>query len=256
MCQLPDAGDVADRPQALAHAQVCVDRDAVSVGFHADGLEADITDARPPAGGDQQAVAAELAAVAEFEHVVVAVAARGARAHTENEVDTVPLQDLAERLAERGRLMREQVLGRFDQRHLAAEPANGLRHFDADRPAAEHEQLPRHGLHAGHLAVRPDAVELAQAGNGREHRVGSGGEDDVLGRVTDAVDLDHADSRQPAAAPQQLDTVVCEEAHLAGVGVVRDHEVAPRERRLDVHLRARRRVTGGVHRFARTQQRL
>ena len=45
-------------------------------------------------------------------------------------------------------------------------------------------------------------------------------------------------------------------ALLAGVGVVRDHEVAPGERRLDVDLRGRRRVARGVHRLAGAQQRL
>ena len=30
----------------------------------------------------------------------------------------------------------EQVLGHVDERHLAAEPAHGLRHLDPDRPAA------------------------------------------------------------------------------------------------------------------------
>ena len=49
---------------------------------------------------------------------------------------------------------------------LAAEATNGLRHLDADRPAAEHQQPARDGLHAGHLAVRPDPLELAQAGIG------------------------------------------------------------------------------------------
>ena len=43
---------------------------------------------------------------------------------------------------------------------------------------------------------------------------------------------------------------------LARVGVVRDHEVAPGERRLDVDLRVRRRLVRRVHGLARTQQRL
>src|SRR6478609_7148788 len=47
-----------------------------------------------------------------------------------------------------------------DDGHVAAEAANRLRHLDADRPAAEHEQPARNGLHARHLTVRPDAVEL------------------------------------------------------------------------------------------------
>ena len=45
-------------------------------------------------------------------------------------------------------------------------------------------------------------------------------------------------------------------ALLTGVGVVRDHEVAPRERGLDVDLRSSGRVVRGPDRLARTQQRL
>ena len=172
---------------------------AVAVGFDADGLEADPVDARAPAGGDEQAVAAQLAAVVELEDVVVAVAPRGGRVHAERELDAVAAQDLGERLAERRRLAREQVLGALDERDLAAEAANGLRHLDADRAAAEHEQPARDRLHAGHLAVRPDAFELAQAGDGRDERIGAVREDDVLGRVADAVDLDDARAGEPAA---------------------------------------------------------
>ena len=83
--------------------------------------------------------------------------------HAEGELDAVAAQDLAERLAERRGSRGEQVLGALDERHLAAEAAHGLRHLDADRAAAEHEQAARDGLHAGRLAVGPDAVELAQA---------------------------------------------------------------------------------------------
>ena len=133
-------------------------------------------------------------------------------------------------------LAREHVRGALDEHHLAAEAANGLRHLDADRPAAEHEQPARDGLHAGHLAVGPDAVELAQARHRRDDRVGAGRHDDVLGGVADAVDLDHARPGQPAAAAQQVDAVLGEPALLAGVGVVRDHVVAPGERRRDVDL--------------------
>ena len=70
-------------------------------------------------------------------------------------------EDLAECLAERRRLTRQQVRGTFGDGHLAAEASHGLRHLHADRPPAEHEQMARDGLHPGHLAVRPHPVELA-----------------------------------------------------------------------------------------------
>ena len=175
------------------------------VGLDADGLQADPVDARAPAGGDEQAVAAQLAAVVELEDVVLAVAPRGGRVHAEGELDAVAAQDLAERLAERRGLAGEHVLGALDERHLAAEAAHGLRHLDADRPAAEHEQAARDGLHAGRLAVGPDALELAQARDRRHDRIGAGRHDDVLGGVAHAVDLDHARPGEPAAAAQQVD---------------------------------------------------
>ena len=134
------------------------------------------------------------------------------------------------------------MLAALDERDLAAEPAHGLRHLDADRPAAEHEQAARDRLHAGHLAVRPDPVELAKSRDRRDDRVGAVREDDVLGRVAHAVDLDDAGAGEPAAAAQQVDAVVREPPLLARVGVVGDHEVAPGERCLDVDLAGR----GGV----------
>ena len=148
------------------------------------------------------------------------------------------------------------MLGALDEGDLAAEAADRLRHLDADRAAAEHEQAARNGLHAGHLAVGPDAVELAQAGDRRHDRIGAVRQDDVVGGVALAVDLDHPGPGQPAAAAQQVDAVVRQPALLAGVGVVGDHEVTPGERGLDVDLGARRRLARAVHRLAGAQQRL
>ena len=74
--QLPDAVDIADRPQALARAQARVDWDPAAVGFDADGLQAEPIDARTPAGGDEQPIAAQLPAVVEFQEVVLTLATR------------------------------------------------------------------------------------------------------------------------------------------------------------------------------------
>ena len=228
-CQMPVTSPIA---HSRSPARRCASTGTPwGSGLDADRLQADPLDARAPAGGDEQPVAAQLAAVVELEHVVVAVAPRGGRLHAECELDPVAAQHLAERLAERRGLAREHVRGALDERDLAAEAAHGLRQLDADRAAAEHEQPPRDGLHAGRLAVRPDAVELAQARDRRHERLGAVREHDVLGGVADAVDLDRADAGEPAAAAQQVDAVVGEPALLAGVGVVRDHEVAPGERR-------------------------
>ena len=148
------------------------------------------------------------------------------------------------------------MLGALDQGDLAAEATHGLRHLDADRPSAQHEQAARNGLHTGHLAVGPDALELAQAGDRRDDRVGAVREHDVVGGVALAVDLDDPGPGEPAAAAQQVDAVVGQPALLAGVGVVGDHEVTPGERRLDVDVGARRGLARGMHRLAGAQQRL
>ena len=107
---------------------------------------------------------------------------------------------------------------------------------------------------AGRLAVGPDALELAQARDRRNDRIGAVGQDDVIGGVAHAVDLDHAWAGQSAAAAQQVDAVVGQPALLSGVGVVRDHEVTPRERRLDVDLGARRCLARALHSLAGAQQ--
>ena len=142
------------------------------------------------------------------------------------------------------------MLRTVDEGDLAAEARHGLRHLDADRSAAEHEQASGDGLHAGGIAAAPHTLELAQAGDGRHERIGAGRHDDVLGGMTHAVDLDCARPGEPSVAAQQLDARLGEPALLTGVGVVGDHEVPPGQRRLDIDVRARRRVARGVHRFA------
>ena len=110
------------------------------------------------------------------------------------------------------------------------QPAHDLRHLDTDRPTAEYEQAARDGRHRGRLAIGPDALELAEARDRRHDRLRAGRDHDVLGGVAHAVDLDHARPGEPAVATQQGDARARQPALLAGVGVVRDHEVTPGER--------------------------
>ena len=254
--QRPDAGDVADRPEAFTGAQASVDGNPVGVGFDADGLEADCVDPWSPARGYEQVAAAQLVAVLEREHELVAVSARGGRVEAESELDAIAAQDLAHRLPERGGLAGKNVLATLDQRDLASEATHGLGHLDPDRTAAKHQHPPGDRLHPGRLAVGPGPLELAQAGHRRHDRIGAGRNDDVVRRVAHAVDLDGARAGEPAAAAQQVDTGVGQPSLLAGVGVVGDHEIAPGERRLDVHLGAGGGLPGGIGRLPRAQQRL
>ncbi len=144
----------------------------------------------------------------------------------------------------------------LDERHLAAEACHDLRELDADRTTAEDEHAVGHGLHPGRLAVRPDPFELAEARDRGDDRIGARGQDHVVGGVPHTVHLDDADAGQPSAAAKERDVVVRQPAFLAGIRVVRDHEVTPREDRVDVDLRPCRRVPCGVDRLAGTKQRL
>src|SRR3954463_13785544 len=117
-----------------------VDRYPAGVGLDADGVEADALDARATPGGDEDAIAAQLAAVVEREDVVVAIAARLGRVDAQVELDPVAAQRPREGLAERGRLGGQPPLRALEQRHLAAEAAHDLGELHAYRAAAEHEQ--------------------------------------------------------------------------------------------------------------------
>ena len=74
--------------------------------------------------------------------------------------------------------------------------------------------------------------------------------------VAHTVDLDDSRAGEPPAAAQQVDAPIGQQALLAGVGVVGDHEVTPGKRRLDIHLGARGGLARPMDRLARPQQRL
>ena len=170
--QMPD--DVADRPELLARragARRPGRRGRPARRRRSRGRS---RDPRAPAGGDEQPVAAQLAPVVELEDVARRRrAGQRSRSRTSTSSMPSPAQHLAERLAERRRLAAEHVLGHVDDRRLAAEPADRLRHLDPDRAAAQDQQAARDRLHAGRLAVGPDALELAQARDGRHDRIGA-----------------------------------------------------------------------------------
>jgi hypothetical protein len=61
----------------------------VGVWVDADGFEAELADARAPARGDEQPVAAKLAPVVDLDHVVVAVPSGGGRVRGQDELDAL-----------------------------------------------------------------------------------------------------------------------------------------------------------------------
>jgi hypothetical protein len=197
-----------------------VDADPVRLDLDADRLQADPLDARAPAGGDQQLVAPQLRTVVELQHILVALPPGGGRALAEHQLDPVPAQGLAERLAQRRGLAGHHPVGALDHHRFAAETPHDLRELDACGPAAQHEQAARDRLHARRLPRPPDTLELTQARDRRHDRIRAGGHHDVLRGVADAVDLDHAGTGQPAGAAEQVDAPAGQPALLAGVGPV------------------------------------
>jgi len=89
----------------------------------------------------------------------------------ENQLDSVPAQGLAERLAQRRGLAGKHVVSAFDERRFAAETPHDLRKLDASGPAAQHEQAAGDSLHARRLAGAPDALELTQSRERRHDRI-------------------------------------------------------------------------------------
>ena len=136
---------------------------------------------------------------------------------TERELDAVASQDLAERFAQRPRFAGEHVCAALDEKHLAAKSAHGLRHLYADRPASEHEQTTRDSLHAGHFAVGPDSFEAAQARYGWDDRFRPCRDHYVLGRIANAVDIDHARSGQSPTTAKEINAMIGEPALLSDV---------------------------------------
>ena len=161
MGERPDAVDVPDGPEALARAQMLVNRDAaVGVGRYADGLQPDPGNAWAPAGCDEQPVAPQLWTIIESQDKLVTFPPGGGGALPEYQLDPVPAQGLAERLAQRRGLAGKHPVGALNDHRLAAQAPHDLRELNAGRPAAQYEQASRNRLHAGRLAGTPDALKV------------------------------------------------------------------------------------------------
>jgi hypothetical protein len=109
-----------DGPQALPGPQMLVHRDPVRVGFHADRLKADPLHARAATGGHRQPVAPHLQPAVELQHILVTLPPRRGGVHPQDDLDAVPAQGLAQRLAQRRRLAGQQAVGALDEHRLAA----------------------------------------------------------------------------------------------------------------------------------------
>ena len=110
-----------------------------AVGADANRLQAQAVGARAAAGGHQQAVAAQLAAVREREHILVSVVPCGGGVLAEVKLDALGGEHLAERLTQRPRLAREHMVHALDDRHVGAHPPRRLGRLDPDRAGPEDE---------------------------------------------------------------------------------------------------------------------
>ena len=200
--QRPQSSDVSDRPQTFRRSQLRVDWHSVGIRCYSNGLEAHASDSGAPTGRNEKPVAAQFAAVIQHHDVVLAVPPGGGDRRGQFELDALAEQSLAKRLTQWCRLPGEDMFASLDDGRVAAETVDRLGHLHPDRASAEDEQATWNHLHAGRFAIGPHALELGQARNRRKDRVGSVGEDDVLGGVAGAVDVDDARARQTPAAAQ------------------------------------------------------
>ena len=201
----------------LRRAQVGVNRDAAGVRLHRNGLQPEPVDPRSPAGCDEKPVAVELAAVVQLHDVVLAVSSRRGSLCGEHEFDALAAQHLAQCLSQRRRLPGQHVPAALDDGRVAAETVDSLGHLHPDGASAQDQQPPRHRLHAGRFAVGPDALELAQARNRGDDRLGAVRQHHMVGGMPDAVDLDDAGAGQPSGPAQQVDALVGQPALLSGI---------------------------------------
>ena len=161
--QRPDAGDVADRPQPLARPQVLVDLDAVRVDLDADRLQADSLDPRAPPRAHQQLVAAQLACRRR-------TPARSPRRRAARRLACWP--SLSSIPSWRSASLSASPSGAGSRGSTRSAPSTitasppsrrtTWASLDARRPAAQHQQAPRDGLHAGRLPGAPHARPARQ----------------------------------------------------------------------------------------------
>jgi hypothetical protein len=140
-----DPGDVTDRPDPLGDAAVLVDWDlAVLAEVHSDRLQPEVGGAGPPSDADDDRVAGHFGGVVEAYRAAVGVASDAGRADACADVHPVLHEPVADQLADAWVLAGEQVLGSFEEGHLAAEPGEHLAQLDSDGAATDHHDPPRH----------------------------------------------------------------------------------------------------------------
>ncbi len=126
---------------------------------------------------------------------------------THGEVDAVGDEEIPDRRRDVLVLPRRKARPALDQRDLAAEPPERLRHFEAHVTAADHDETGGKDVQLQRLHVG-EGPGLAQSGDGRDRGAGAEVQVDPLARETpDAscrLDLDHPGRHEATPTDHQL----------------------------------------------------
>ena len=260
---MPAASPIAHMPSpACIRASTSMPRAA---RLDPDRLQAEARDARPPAGRDEQPVAAQLVAVGEARaRTRPPSRRRGAACTPEAQLDRRRRASASPSASPSAAGSRGSTWSAPSTRATDAPmPRDRLRHLDPDGPAAEHEQ-PARDLGQ---AASPRGSSTRRRARADPAIGGTSGSEPVAittcsARVAPRRRRRRAPGRRAGPLPRSRSMPLpVQPADLAGVVVAGDHEVAPRERLLDVDApvtasRAPGDVARGRDRLAGSQQRL
>ena len=251
----PDPGDIANRPQAFARAHVLIDVDPVGSAC----TRRSRARSRRRAGADRSRRAADHPVARRRRRTRVRTrrpraAPRWRACPSSSSMPSARSASLSARpsgSASRGSTRSApSTIDRLSPNRRTTWAARRR------RPAAQHEQPARNGLHARRPPRPPHPLEVDSPWTGGVDRLGRRSPRRCAPRCGGRRRPRPRPGPRAAGAAQQVDAVVSQPALLTGIGVVRNHEVAPRERRRDIDLGARPRLARAVHRLARAQQRL
>ena len=201
--QRPDAGDVADRPHALAGRHPRVDLDPAPAGLDPDRVQPETVGSGLAAGRDERSP--RNSSRSGNSSTYSPSSTRTADACCPKRSSMPSLRKASPSASHNGFGSRQEVIHALDECDRRSHSVHGLGHFDADGSAAEDDHLLRYVGERGGLAIRPHALRLGKPGNRRDHRVRPGGDHDVRGAVLLLADRHPAGTGEPARGHRQVD---------------------------------------------------
>ena len=202
-----DAGDVG--------LHVVIDGDALAVVGNASSLQVEVVHVGAAARGDEDDVGFQIDALTlaleGHDGRVAALSARDGAdvldATLHVELDAALLQRLAHALGDVGVDGRETLLEKLHHRHLAAKRLEGGGKLHADHAGTDDAEAARHEvdveeLRGGHDVAADVGIVVHE---GQDLRLRTRGDEDVLGRVLLATDLDGVGIDEVGLAPDEGD---------------------------------------------------